>query len=290
MEHDDVGSAPERRGRSAQPAGRARGGRAGGPAPGTPGRVSPRPRSSSVLGFGEGVVGALGVRLIGLDRPGLGASDPAPGRTLEDWAGDVRSFVRARDLGRPRMVGFSQGAPFALACAAAGIVRAVAIVSGGDELAAPTLADALVPDVRRLVELATRDPEGAEAMFRTMSAGAMHGMVSAMSGPEDRAVYARPAFDAAYRRALDEGFAQGAEGYARDTLLAMRAWPFDLARIAVPVLLWYGAADASPVHSPDLGASLERRIPGARRRVVAGAGGALLWTHAREILEALLAA
>lgn len=34
-------------------------------------------------------------------------------------------------------------------------------------------------------------------------ADAMRGMVTAMSGPEERAVSARPAFDAAYRRALE---------------------------------------------------------------------------------------
>lgn len=287
---DEIGRAPERRGTTPLRDGRRLGWSEWGPEDGAPVLFCPGAASSSVLAFGEDVVAPLGVRLIALDRPGLGASDPKPGRSLEDWAEDVRGLVAARGIERPRAVGFSQGAPFALACAAAGVVRAAAIVSGGDELAAPHFAGSLVPDVRRLVELATSDPQAAEAMFRTMSAEAMHGMVTSMVGPEDRAVYAIPAFDAAYRRALEEGFAQGAGGYARDTVLAMRAWPFELERISVPVALWYGAADTSPVHSPDLGASLARRIPGAERHVVEGAGGALLWTHAREILDSLLRA
>jgi len=70
----------------------------------------------------------------------------------------------------------------------------------------------------------------------------------------------------------------------------MQRWPFDPAEIRPPVHLWYGSGDASPFHSPDLGASLARRIPGAARTVVEGAGGSLLWTHGAEILEALRAA
>ncbi|MFY3746362.1 alpha/beta fold hydrolase [Anaeromyxobacter sp. PSR-1] len=156
------------------------------------------------------------MRLVALDRPGLGRSDPDPGRTLRDWARDVGEVVAARGLRPARIVGFSQGAPFALACAAAGVVEGAAIVSGSDELAAPHLAERLVPDVRGLVRRVAADPEGAAARFRTMNAERMRGMVLAASGEADRAVYAEPRFDAAYRRALDEGFAQGADGYAVD--------------------------------------------------------------------------
>lgn len=85
-------------------------------------------------------------------------------------------------------------------------------------------------------------------------------------------------FEAAYRRALGEGFAQGPAGYARDTVLAMGRWPFDLAMINVPVDIWYGEQDSS--HSPDNGATLTARIPDVRRHVVPGIGGAVLWTHA----------
>jgi pimeloyl-ACP methyl ester carboxylesterase len=103
--------------------------------------------TSSALGFGAECLDALGVRLIALDRPGLGGSDPDPTRTLASWAEDVRALIAERSLLGPRIVGFSQGAPFALACAAAGLVARAAIVSGGDELASPQMRAALVSDV-----------------------------------------------------------------------------------------------------------------------------------------------
>ncbi|GAA0516716.1 hypothetical protein GCM10011581_46720 [Saccharopolyspora subtropica] len=82
-----------------------------GPAGGSPVLLCPGAATSRWLGFGADVVDRLGIRLISLDRPGLGASDPAPGRTLDDWARDVA------ELGLPDLavIGYSAGGPFALA-------------------------------------------------------------------------------------------------------------------------------------------------------------------------------
>lgn len=186
----------------------------------------------------------------------------------------------------PAMLGNSQGAPFALACAAAGVVSALALVSPADEVAAPEFAAALPDDLRGLVARVAEDPVGAEKVFAGFDADAMRRMVLAGSPACDLVVYEDPGFAAAYGRALDEAFSQGAAaGYARDTVLAMGRWPIDLGAITVPVEVWYGEEDVS--HSPDLGLRLVSRIPGARRTVVPGVGGALLWATAEPILASL---
>ena len=59
-----------------------------------------------------------GIRLIALDRPGYGLSDPLPGRTLLDWPRDVAAAADALGLGRFAVAGVSGGAPYAAACAA----------------------------------------------------------------------------------------------------------------------------------------------------------------------------
>ena len=260
-----------------------------GPADGAPVLFSPGAATSCSLGFAGGALERLGVRLIAVDRPGLGGSDPAPGRTLLDTAADIRALAEARALERPAIVGFSQGAPFALACAAAGAVSAVAVVSGTDELAGPALRGRLPPEIRQLVELAEADPPAAEALFRGWTSASLLEMLSG-SPAVDLAVYREPAFAAALAAACDEGFVRGPDGFARDALLAVQRWPFDPAAIRVPVQLWYGRLDGSPMHSLDLGASLADRIPGAARTVIEGAGGTILWTHGAEILAALLEA
>ncbi|MCP3802900.1 alpha/beta hydrolase [Allokutzneria sp. A3M-2-11 16] len=277
---------PERLGRTRLPDDRMLGWAEWGPEDGRPVLCCPGAATSRWLGFGTDVVHPLNVRLISVDRPGLGDSDPRPDRELTDWADDIAQLLKAREIAEPAVVGFSQGAPFALACAAAGITGPVALVSAGDELANPVFADRLVPDVRRMVDLAVNDPAAAAELFSGMSAHAMWDMVITMSGEDDRSVYTGPNFARVYRRAMAECFARGPAGYARDTVLAMRPWSFDLAAVTVAVDLWFGAKDTSPVHSPDFGESLAKRLPTARRTIVDSAGGAILWTHAEQILRA----
>ncbi|MER5771461.1 alpha/beta fold hydrolase [Streptomyces sp. NPDC001985] len=277
---------PARLGETRLPGGRLMGWAEWGPRHGVPVLLCPGAATSRRLGFGPEAVEALGVRLISVDRPGLGASTPAPGRTFAGFATDIHDFAALRGLGRPLMVGNSQGAPFALACAAAGFVSALALVSGADEVAAPEFAAALPAELRELVHRAVTDPAGAEEFFAGFGADAMENLVLGGSPEPDLAVFRDPAFAAAHRRALAEGFARGPAGYARDTVLAMGRWPFALADITVPVDLWYGELDTT--HSPDQGAFLTTRIPAARHRLVPGIGGALLWTHSGPILTALL--
>jgi pimeloyl-ACP methyl ester carboxylesterase len=59
---------------------------------------------------------ALDVRLIALDRPGVGRSTPRPRRLL-DWPDDVQTLADFLGLERFAVVGFSNGGPHAAACA-----------------------------------------------------------------------------------------------------------------------------------------------------------------------------
>src|SRR5690606_27045414 len=101
----------------------------------------------------------------------------------------VGAFGKRRGLTKVRVVAFSQGAPFALAYAAAGAVAGVAIASGGDELAAPELREQLAPEVRSLVERAITAPEETEAWFRSMRAETLRSLVLAGAAEADRAFY-----------------------------------------------------------------------------------------------------
>ena len=244
---------------------------------------------SGWLGFGQPCLGEFDIRLLAVDRPGLGASTPHPSKTFDSWVADIRQLAAARHLGKFGVVGFSQGAPFALALAAAGLTSAVALVSGQDELAHPGLAPLLIPDMLAMVRRAQSDPDGFQEFFESIAtAEELQKLIVNLSGEVDRAVYLAPNFLPALERSLREGFAQGPSGYARDLRISLQMWPFDVLAIDVPVDLWYGGRDSSPGHSPDFGATLSRCLPQSTRVVDPGHGGSILWTRASDILAKIV--
>lgn len=59
----------------------------------------------------------LGIRLITVERPGMGRSDPDPGRRVLEGPDDVVDLAHALGFGRFFLLGYSGGAPYAAACA-----------------------------------------------------------------------------------------------------------------------------------------------------------------------------
>ena len=79
-----------------------------------------------------------GIRLIGYDRAGYGASTSNPGRTVADVTGDIADALDALGIDRFATWGISGGGPHALACGALLPDRCVAVAS----LASPAPFDA----------------------------------------------------------------------------------------------------------------------------------------------------
>ena len=63
------------------------------------------------------IAASLGVRLIAVDRPGIGLSDRVPGRRLLDWAADIKMLAEVLQISRFALLGWSAGGPHALVCA-----------------------------------------------------------------------------------------------------------------------------------------------------------------------------
>ena len=59
----------------------------------------------------------LNIRLIGIDRPGIGLSDFKKNRTLLDWPDDVVELTDALGIDKFIVEGISGGGPYAAACA-----------------------------------------------------------------------------------------------------------------------------------------------------------------------------
>jgi pimeloyl-ACP methyl ester carboxylesterase len=184
------------------------------------------------------------IMLIAVDRPGIGGSDPTPGRHLLDWPGDVEQVADLLRVERFSVIGFSTGAMYAHACAYAmpeRVERAI-VISG---VGSPSMMRGLNGGWLTLMAARLVPPLG-RLMFGTLAKRANQSPdrfeLPGLSAP-DRAFLA----DAEHRRlflaSFLEAFKSGAQGVVADQVLVTRPWLFELAGVRVPVALWHGAED-----------------------------------------------
>lgn len=230
----------------------------------------------------DDLVARLGIRLVRIERPGFGASSRHPGRTLASWPDDVRAVLDALGLARVGLLGWSGGAPHALAVAALAPERvaAVALVGAAAQDASwlfPTDPDELA---RVHAEIAARTAAMVALAAKTPVA-LLDGILGRM--PEvDRTLPGdvRAMLAASYAEALRT------DGGAIDEMTALRTpWPFDPGAVRCSVHLWTGELDQS---TPPPGAQrLAALLPHAHLDIVPARGHNVIFTDAERILVAL---
>ena len=235
-----------------------------------------------------------GVRLITVDRPGYGSSDPRPAHRVVDWPDDVDQLLDALEIDRCPMVGASAGGPYALACAARipGRVSRVGSISGAaPAYHVPGVWERLPEEWRAIVEHAAQDPTAAIGDARERSrwlADEPESVGDASGWPDvDRWL----AEDASMREPLiafvREAGRQGVDGYAWDRLATSLPWGFEPREVGVETWLWQGEEDSMIDRAEfDL---LCREIPRAHCVLYPGEGH-LLRGHWGDVYEALAGA
>jgi pimeloyl-ACP methyl ester carboxylesterase len=213
---------------------------------------------------------ARGMRLLAYDRPGYGGSDPHPGRTVADAAGDVEAIADALGIDRFAVEGGSGGGPHTLACAA--LLRDRVVAAACLAGVAPYPAEGLEwldgMGQNNLDEfaatLAGRDTlerylrEQADAMLAAEPDAIADTLRSLLSPPDAGVLTGEFAeyLAASTRRAIGERL----DGWLDDDFVFINPWGFELGEIRVPVQLLHGAQDRFvPIAH---GEWLAERIPG----------------------------
>ncbi len=254
---------------------------------------TPASRLNARFLAGHGAPARAGARVIAVDRPGIGGSSPWRA-TPHAWGDAVRQLLDALEVERAALLGHSGGGPYAIATAiAAGArVSAVAVVAGSPLAAAGASGPGSRSDA--LVQLCARHPRVARAALGAAAAAIRRGpatmgrLAPMLLGAADRVLLRDPRWRALLIAMLDEAFTQGPQGVVRDAALLARPWDLPLERLAVPVDLWYGAADRNVPAA--VGERLAGFLPGARLHVLPSEGHlTLLCRHGEAILRALVA-
>lgn len=236
-----------------------------------------------------------GVRIIGLDRPGIGASTAHLYDAIVDFAADLEVAVDALGVDDFAIVGLSGGGPYALA-AGRGLgdrVRAVgslggvapsvgpdAIDGGAVEFAfaiKPLLDHGRVPLAKALTGLLRlAAPFGSPAL----------NLYAKFSRDGDRRFLRQPESKQMFLDDLIQASRTQFSAPICDGILFTRDWGFRLAGVDVPVHWWHG--DDDPIIPFAHGEHCARLLPQATFHTMVGESHLGGMTLGREVIETLL--
>ncbi len=249
---------------------------------------------------GAGVIASQasrhGVRVIGVDRPGIGLSTFQRNRTFLDWPADVKELADGLGFDRFGVVGNSGGSAYVAACANliperlnfAGIISGmgpVDVPAWQEELKLPRSHRILIAMARRAPGLACRiaapllvrefDPERKGALERMKN----------MMAPADGVLLDQPKVARAVLHDAAEAIKQGSIGVTWDIMLYTRPWGFRLQDIKTFVHVWHGEADITV--PPLFGRAIAAALPRCAATFWAGEGHLMAVSRAGQIMDAI---
>lgn len=235
-----------------------------------------------------------GLRIISIDRPGCGRTDPMPHRTLLRSVTDLPAVLEIEDVDTAAVAGLSAGAMYAWAAAEAYRDRITNVVAVSPAMNIEPHADvraALSAQFKLTTFLATRAP-GVLAAMQRKQAKTFNGpdgqakRVKAMRkiSPDDATLLEGGVFYRDFSAVTDEGRRQGHHG-GEEFALIWRPWGFDPAAQSGPCTVIYGTTDpltpairAWLTHAPH---AAGREVPGGHLQTATPTGRAA-------VVEALL--
>ena len=237
-----------------------------------------------------------GVRLIGIDRPGIGLSTSHLYDRVLGFADDLDVVADRLGLQDISVIGLSGGGPYALGAGAAlpDLVRSVGVLGG----VAPTrgidaISGGLVGVGRRAAPVisVTRTPlavglTNALRVVRPLASPALD-LFARVSPAGDRRLLERPEFKAMFLDDLLNGSRKQIGAPLADVLLFSRHWGFHAADVQVPVRWWHGDADHIIPYAH--GQHMVGRLPDAELISLAGESHLGGLAVGEEILNSLLA-
>ena len=233
------------------------------------------------------------IRVISIDRPGMGLSDFKKNRTLLDWPDDVVELADALGIDKFAVEGISGGGPYAAACAYKIPDRLIScgIISG---LASKDLES---EEKLKLFSVIRIFPWIFKLMIWIQSRGmkdlekAEKNMKKAMKKfPEaDRKILEDPQILSLFIKESAEAFRQGSKSTYYEGKIYARSWGFNLEDISpkLKVYIWHGDADTSvPIA---MGRGMYKVIPNCEGKFYPGEGHySTIFKYYEDIIDALI--
>jgi pimeloyl-ACP methyl ester carboxylesterase len=235
------------------------------------------------------------IRLIGIDRPGIGSSTPFQYDTVVAFADDLRTVADTLGVDKMAVVGLSGGGPYTLGCAAAmpdrvvtvGVLGGVAPTRGADAIGGGVVA--LGPYVAPLLERVGWPIRLAAVAFiwavRPFAEPALY-LYARISPEGDRRLLVRPEFKAMFLDDLLNGSRKQLAAPFADVVVFSRDWGFRLEQVKVPVNWWHGDRDHIVPYAH--GEHVVARLPDAQLHRIPGESHMAGLGRAEEILRTIV--
>jgi pimeloyl-ACP methyl ester carboxylesterase len=182
-----------------------------------------------------------GIRVIGIERPGIGASTPHLYANVRGFADDVDVVLEHLKVERCGVVGLSGGGPYSLACAhSLARVQACAVLGGVAPSRGSEAIDGAISSLARFAPLVERvhRPLGAALSLAVRSAhpfaSPAFDLFMSFSREGDREVFASPGMKHMFLDDMLRASRSGIRSMLFDYLLFSREWGFSLTDIERP--------------------------------------------------------
>ncbi|MCG7583644.1 alpha/beta fold hydrolase [Mycolicibacterium sp. OfavD-34-C] len=193
------------------------------------------------------------IRLVGVDRPGIGASTPHEYHRVIDFADDLRTIADTLGIDKMAVIGLSGGGPYTLGCAAAmperiiavGVLGGVAPTRGTDAIGGGLMGNVglpAAPVLERVGAPLSRVATGLIRLIKPVAEPVLY-LYASISPEGDRRLLERPEFKAMFLDDLLNGSRKQLAAPFADVVVFARDWGFRLDEVKVPVRWWHGDRD-----------------------------------------------
>jgi pimeloyl-ACP methyl ester carboxylesterase len=208
------------------------------------------PSSGSQAAMLHHLANERGIRVIAMDRPGMGYSEYVPGRTLADWPERIAAFADFLGVGPFLQLGVSGGGPYVPACVARMPDRVIgsAVLCGAVPISGNT--QGFHPIYRLLFPLRKLPPgffsmllKVAKWMIRDGGGQKLRWIAKSLPEADRLALESDPQTIPHFIGSFERGIAQGGRGVMGDAAIYFQACPIDFRRVETEIHYWHGAVD-----------------------------------------------
>lgn len=246
------------------------------------------PGSRNALQLTSEAAKANKLRVIAVDRPGYGLSDPMPKPSFILYVKDIAELADTLSVDKFISWGTSGGGPFALACAAVLPERviSVGIVSGIGQLIDKNSIREMIAANRMIFSISRISPLAASILISRMIKVSLPSMRKHVLNGTSPSKNIDPQTFAIVLADQEEAIRKGGKGIRFDMTILWKKWDFELADISAPVHIWHGEKDN--LAPPELARHVAAKVPNANLVMYSDEDHiGPLTTHIDEIMQTL---